>query len=102
MIRGEVWWANIPPKRRPVLILTRDAALDRMALVTIMPATTSIRGIPSEIALDEADGLPTACALSADNVQTVPKSALQRRITSLSDAKLEDVCERLSYALGCI
>ncbi|HXV49409.1 MAG TPA: type II toxin-antitoxin system PemK/MazF family toxin, partial [Candidatus Binatia bacterium] len=73
MKRGEVRWYvfSRPDKRRPVLILTRDSALDFLGEVTVAPITTAIRGIPSEVLLTKADGMPRECAVNFDHLQTV-------------------------------
>jgi mRNA interferase MazF len=58
--RGDVRWYtfNAPDKRRPVLILTRDSAIAVLNSVTVAPITSTIRSIPTEVILTEADGLP--------------------------------------------
>jgi mRNA interferase MazF len=59
MERGEIRWIELPPpdKRRPVVILTRNSAIRFLNTVTIAPITSTIRGIPTEVVLDEKDGL---------------------------------------------
>ena len=54
-------------KDRPVLILTRESALGFLGEVTIAPITSTIRDIPSEVVLDEADGVPRQCAINLDD-----------------------------------
>jgi mRNA interferase MazF len=100
--RGELWWLEHPEEgRRPVCLLTRHAAIPVLPSVMVAPATRTVRGIPSEVPLDEDDGMPEACALSLDNVTTVRKSLLTEHITRLSPAKLHDVCSALGVASGC-
>ena len=100
--RGDVWWAEEPDiGRRPVLVLTRDRAIDVLTSVIVAPATRTIRHIPTEVLLDEADGMPSPCALTMDNVRTVRRSLLTTRVTTLSAAKMQRVCEALSIALDC-
>lgn len=100
--RGEVWWAKHPDAgRRPFLILTRQAALPVLSRVLAVPATKTIRRIPSEVLLDTDDGMPRGCALTFDNITTIPKSLLTERICRLSIEKLEEVCEALESATGC-
>lgn len=101
MKRGEVWWASLPSGRRPVVVLTRDAAIPLLGSITVAPTTTRIRGIPTEVPLSRSDGMPTPSVVTLDNVQIVPKKDLRRRISSLSGARLEQICEALSYALDC-
>ena len=99
--RGEVWWVHFSDKRRPALVLTRDAAIPLLHSVIVAPATRTARGIPTEILLSQADGMPSECVLSFDNLQVVHKSMLKRRITALSPARLEQACDVTSYTLGC-
>ncbi|HEX8797087.1 MAG TPA: type II toxin-antitoxin system PemK/MazF family toxin, partial [Terriglobales bacterium] len=47
-----------PGKKRLVLVLTRDGAIGYLSTVTVAPITTTIRGVPSEVALNEDDGSP--------------------------------------------
>jgi len=100
--RGEVRWYRFgpPDKKRPVLILTRDSVLAYLGEVTIAPITTTIRGIPSEVALDGEDGMPRACAVNCDHLQTVDKSKVGRLVTRLPAQRLKEVERAVSFALG--
>ena len=102
MKRGEVRWYEFQPpdKRRPVLLLTRDSILPVLHEVTVAPITTTIRGIPSELVLGPDDGMPDACAVNFDHLQTVPKRKIGRLITTLSSEKLRGVAPALLFALG--
>jgi mRNA interferase MazF len=99
--RGEVWWAQLPPPvgMRPVLILTRNTALDVRSSITVAPLTRTRRGINSEVDLTRNDGVPTDCTISLDNILTIPKATLQRKIVKLTPAKLDDVCRAMHFAL---
>jgi mRNA interferase MazF len=100
--RGEVWWAEHPDAgRRPYLILTRQAAIPVLNRVLAVPATRTVRRIPSEVVLDEDDGMPKRCALSFDNVVTMPKTYLTERICRLGVDRLDEVCRALRAASGC-
>lgn len=102
MIRGEVWWAEHPEAgRRPFLVLTREAAIPVLGRVLAVPATRTIRGIPSEVVLDTEDGMPERCALSFDNVTTLPKALLTERICRLGPDRLAEACRALTIASGC-
>jgi mRNA interferase MazF len=99
--RGEVRWYKFqrPDKKRPVVILTRDSALDFLGEVTIAPITSTIRDIPSEVLLTTGDGMARDCAVNLDHVQTVPKGKIGPLVTTLSREKLHRVREALSFAL---
>jgi mRNA interferase MazF len=100
--RGDVWWGEIPDLgRRPYLILTRDPAIAVLKRVTVVPATRTIRSIPSEVPLDRTDGMAVDCVLTVDNIVTVRKSHLTERITRLGPARMAEVCRALSYATAC-
>ncbi len=102
MQRGEVRWYRFatPDKKRPVLILTRSSVLDVLAEVTVAPITTTVRGIPSEVALGPEDGLPRRCAVNLDHLQTVSQAKLGPLITTLSRAAMTEVERAVAFALG--
>jgi len=102
MQRGEVRWYRFsaPDKRRPVVILTRDSALEFLGEVTVAPVTSTVRDIPSEVVLTPADGVPRACAVNLDHLQTVAKGRLGPLITRLGPGKMSEVGVALLFALG--
>ena len=102
MTRGEVHWCTFPKpdKRRPVLILTRNAAVQYLREVTVAPITTRIRGIPTEVPLDRPDGMPRPCVVNLDHIQTVSKSRLGPLICKLSPARLHEAGAAMLFALG--
>ena len=101
MLRGEVWWANLPGPagRRPVVLLMRDSAYDSRTSVTIAPITRTIRQMPAEVPLCPEDGLPAKCIINLDDITTITKSRLTSRITMLSRDKLNAVTTAVVYAL---
>jgi mRNA interferase MazF len=102
MRRGEVWFAATPGGDRPVLILTRDPVADRIQSVVVAALTRTQRDLVSELALTAVDdGLPTDCVVNFDNVHTVPRESLRRRITALSDLRMGQACRVLRDAMGC-
>jgi mRNA interferase MazF len=102
MRRGEVRWYRFsqPDKKRPVVILTRDSALDFLGEVTVAPITTTIRRIPTEVELTREDGMPRDCAVNLDHIQTVSKSKIGPLISTLPPQKLLDMRKALIFALG--
>jgi mRNA interferase MazF len=100
--RGEVWWVEHPEAgRRPACVVTRQAAIAVLTSVLVAPATRTVRGIPTEVALTREDGMPADCALSLDNLTTVPRMLLTERVTTLPEAKMDELCRALRAATGC-
>jgi mRNA interferase MazF len=103
--RNEIYWADLGPPagRRPVCILTRDAAIAVLASVTCAPITRTIRGIRSEVELGPEEGLPEACVITCDNVLTIPIEDLDDRpvgqLDELARARLDTA---LRYALDIV
>ena len=102
MKRGEVRWYRFarPDKKRPVLILTRDPAIEFLGEITVAPITTTVRDIPSEVLLTAADGMRQECAVNLDHLQTVPRGQIGALITALPRRKMDQVRSALFYALG--
>ena len=103
MRRGEVRWCTLraPDKRRPVVILTRNSASAFLTNVTVAPLTSTDREIPTQVLLTPAeDGVNSICAVSLDNIQTVPKQQIGALITTLSTQRLEEVEVAIAFALG--
>ncbi len=102
MQRGEIRWYRFgaPDKRRPVLLLTRDSALEFLGEVTVAPITSTIRDIPSEILLTEADGMPRSSVVNLDHLQTVSRERLGGLIATLPPDRMEEVRTALLFALG--
>ena len=102
MRRGELWWARLPQPagRRPVVLVSRDSAYAVRASVSVVEVSTTLRGIPSEVALGVKDGLPRRCVANADNVVTIPKAWLEERISPLHPEKLKALDDALRFSLG--
>jgi mRNA interferase MazF len=101
--RGEVRLFRFPPpdKARPVLILTRTAAIRYLTRITVAPITSRLRGVPSEVALGIEDGMKQDCAINLHNVVTVPKEAIGAVVARLGEERMRQVCGAIGFALGC-
>ena len=87
-----------PNKTGPVLVLTRGSAIPT---VTVAPVTSTIRGVPSEVALDESDGMKGPCAANIHNIVNVSQGRLGKRVVQLDGDRLREVCAALRFAFGC-
>ena len=86
-------------KRRPVIVVSRDDLRGVRGQTTVAVITRTIRGIPSEVLLDDRDGLSEPSVVNCDVLATIEKSRLKRRIGRLSTSKLEELHEALAFAL---
>lgn len=74
--RAELWWGEAPDEKgRPFLVVSRDAANAVMRRVLVAPVTRRVRGIPSELPVGAAEGLPHDSVASFDNIRPFPKSS---------------------------
>ena len=90
-----------PDKPRPVVVLTRDSALRYLSTATVAPVTSTIRGVPSEVRLDEEDGMKAACAVNLHNAVTVSQQHLGKRVAQLAPHRMKEICGALRFSLGC-
>ena len=102
-VRGEVWWCELPDiNRRPVVVLSRDAAIPRLRRTLVAPCTTTIRGLASEVVLEPGqDPVPRRCVANLDTVDSVSIGALVDRLGRLSDQRMRDLCHALEAAVDC-
>ena len=100
---GDLYWAEVPRAgRRPVAVLTRPEAIDRLPVLLVAPATTRQRGLVTEVRLDENDGAPRECVLNLDTPELVSRASLVEFIVSLSDSKMSEVCQAMARAVNCV
>lgn len=101
--RGEVWWCELPEiGRRPVVVLSRDPAIPRLRRALIAPCTTTIRGLPSEVALVAGDDpVPLDSVVNLDSVESVSVGTLTERLGRLSNGRMRQICDALAIAVDC-
>jgi len=102
-LRGDVWWCE-PPEigRRPVVILSRDAAITRLGRALVGPCTTTVRGLPSEVTLTPVvDPVPRHCVINLDSVESVSTALLVERLGRLSEKRMREVSEAIAIAVDC-
>ena len=97
----EIWWASLPDPagRRPVLLLGRTASYEYLGRVLVVEVTTTVRGIPQEVALGRREGLLRACVASLDALRTVPRGCLAARVGRLAERRHVEVKRALGHAL---
>ena len=90
-----------PDKLRPVVVLTRNSVLQYLSKVSVAQVTSTIRGVPAEVVLDEDDGMKAPCAVNLHNIATVPQNELGRLVAQLSPRRMNEICAALRFSLGC-
>jgi mRNA interferase MazF len=103
IVRGDVrlYRFSPPDKQRPVVVLTRESAVAYLSTVTVAPITSTIRGVPSEVLLDESDGMKTPCAVNLHNTMTVSQQRLGTRVARLTNVRMGEICTALRFSVGC-
>ena len=101
--RGDLWWCELPDVgRRPVVVLSRDAAIPRLGRTLVAPCTTTIRRLPSEVVLEPGeDPVPRRSAINLDSVESVSIAVLTERLGALSGGRMQEVCAALEVAVDC-
>jgi mRNA interferase MazF len=101
--RGDIRLYQFAPsdKRRPMVVLTRDSANAYLSTVTGAPITSTIRGVPSEVVLNEEDGMKVPRAVNQHNAVTISQDRLGRRVAHLSSLRMSEICAALRFSLGC-
>src|SRR5258708_28981305 len=88
-----------PDKKRPVVVLTRGSAIAYLSTVTVAPITSTIRGVPSEVVLNDEDGMKSPCAVNLHNAVTVSQGRLGRRVAHLRSSEIAEICAALRFLL---
>ena len=98
----EIWWADLPKPagRRPVLLLSREDAYGYLNKFVVAEVTSKIRHIPVEIPLGRREGMAKPCVANCDNLRTVPREALDARISRLGAGRVPEVKRAVGYAFG--
>jgi len=98
-----VWWCEVAEiGRRPVVVLSRDAAIPRLRRVLVAPCTTTVRALPSEVVLEPTeDPIPRRSAVNLDAVESVSTGVLLERLGRLADSRLREICAALAIAVDC-
>ena len=100
--RNEIYWGDLgePSGRRPLVVLTRDAAASVLTAVVCAPITRTMRGIRSEVDVGADEGLPQPSAISCDNLVTVPIARLDADpVGRLGAIKRAELDQALRYSL---
>jgi mRNA interferase MazF len=98
----EIWWADLPKPagRRPVLLLSRSSAFSYLNKFVVAEITTTVRGIHIEVPLGNREGLTKHCVVNCDNLRTIAKSRLVKRLGALNPSRHREVKRAVGHAFG--
>lgn len=83
-----------------MLVISRNEANAVMRRVLVAPVTRRLRSVPSHLPLGRAEGLPFDSAANFDDLASVPKALLVRRLGELGP-RLHELCDRLRALADC-
>lgn len=100
--QGEIWLMETPNgKRRPALVVSRNAVIPVLTNVVVAPVTSTVRAIPTCIPLGPGEGIDHDSVATFDNLTAVPKSVLTTRLGTLGAARRPELCEALRSLADC-
>ncbi|MDR1147546.1 MAG: type II toxin-antitoxin system PemK/MazF family toxin [Spirochaetaceae bacterium] len=109
MVRGEVWWANLPEptgsapaKRRPVLVIQSDN-FNRSAINTVVCAmitsNTALANLPGNLFLEKAaSGLDKSSVVNFSQIATIDEADL----TELAGMLAKNVLSKVNAAIKTV
>ncbi|HEX6286864.1 MAG TPA: type II toxin-antitoxin system PemK/MazF family toxin [Acidimicrobiia bacterium] len=103
--RNDIYWADLGEEggRRPVCVLTRNSVISVLDRVTCAPITRTVRGIPSEVEVGPAQGLPDDAVINCDNIITIGKQLLDPRpVGSLDEITRAKLDQALRFSLDIL
>ena len=110
MVRGEIWWAELPlpsgskpAKRRPVLIIQGDSFNQSSINTVICAVITSnieLATLPGNLLLEKTiSGLSKTSAVNFSQITTLDKTDLTKQVAMLPKPMLEKVNNCLKLML---
>lgn len=88
-------------KRRPVLIVSRNEVIPVLNNIVVAPVTSTIRDIPTCVAVGPDEGVDHESVATFDNVAAVPKSVLTTRLGELGLGGRRQICDALDALANC-
>lgn len=102
MRRGEIRYADVGGRfgRRPVLVVTTSELIGVLNAITCAPITTTLRRIPTRVALGEAEALREASEAACEALVTLPKADIDTApLGSLNPLRFPELDRAIARAL---
>jgi mRNA interferase MazF len=108
--RGDIFWADLGPvkgseqaKTRPVLTIQNDVgnAYSPVTIIACITSNLARKDYPTNVFISAKEtGLASDSVVLLNQIRTVDKSRLKRRIGHVPDHKMLEVDESLKISLG--
>jgi mRNA interferase MazF len=100
--QGDIWLVEQSHRTgRPALVVTRSEAISVLTEIVVAPITSTLRNIPTCIAVGRSEGLDHDSVVSFDQLRCVPKSALTVRLGELEHGRRHEICSALAALSDC-
>jgi mRNA interferase MazF len=112
MIKGEIWWANLPQdpygsepgKRRPVLIIQNDVinrSNIRTIICTVITSNINLMQVPGNILLEKSiTGLDKTSVANFSQIITVDKTRFTEQVSMLPKEYITKINESIRYVFN--
>lgn len=109
MIKGEIWWANLPPdpygsepgKRRPVLIIQNDVinrSNIRTVICAVITSNVNQAQVPGNILLEKSiTGLDKTSVVNFSQIFTIDKTRCIEQVSMLPKKYIIKINESIKY-----
>lgn len=107
--RGEIFIANLDPgfgreirKKRPILIVSNNVMNKTSATVIMVPLSSIVPELtgPHMVNIEENLGLDKRSVIVIDQIRSIDKERIFKKVGSISAKKLEEVEYTLRLVLG--
>jgi len=110
MVRGEIWWADLPDpknpesaKHRPVLVIQGDGFNEskiNTVICAVITSNTELADLPGNLLLKKSiSGLNKKCVVNFSQITTIEKKDLTKQAAMLPKSILEKVNNCLKLVL---
>lgn len=97
---GQVWWADLD-EVRPVVVLTRARVASSLTRVLVAPVTTTVRDMPQEVSLGQAEGVADGSVANLDNTQLLAVDRFIAPAGTIATDRWPEFCEAMRATIAC-
>ena len=107
--RGEIYYADLSPVigseqggHRPVVVIQNDIGnrYSPTTIVAIVTTRTTKSNLPTHYWLDETCGLPKDSMVELEQLRTIDKTRLRKRVGTVTAKDQKEIDKRILISLG--